>query len=88
MLIIALGATVAILFRQFGIELIVMAQAFTVVLAPFVGLMIFLVTGNMAIMGKLKNGHIFRILGILGLGMLFLLAVVYAAGLMFDTGLT
>jgi manganese transport protein len=81
MMIIALGATVAILFRQFGIELIIMAQAFTVLLAPFVGLMIFLLTDNRTIMGNLRNGRMLRIIGITGLGLLFLLAVVYATGL-------
>jgi len=78
MVIIATGATIAITFRKFGIELIVMAQAFTVLLAPFVGLVIFLISSNSQIMGTLKNEPVIKILAGLGLGLLLILAMTNA----------
>jgi len=83
MLIIATGATIAVTFRQFGIELIVMAQAFTVLLAPFVGLVIFLFSNDANEMGPLKNGPVVRIAGGVGLGLLILLALANAYMMIF-----
>jgi Mn2+/Fe2+ NRAMP family transporter len=76
MVIISIGATMAVMFREFGIELIVMAQSFTVLLAPFVGWMIFILSNDNQLMGSLRNRRMLRLLGGTGLGLLFILALV------------
>lgn len=78
MTFIALGATIAITFRQFGIELIVRAQSFTILFAPFVGLVIFLFSNNEKIMGPLKNGPGLKFVGGIGLVLLIMLALANA----------
>jgi len=78
MIFIAMGATIAVTFRKFGIELIVGAQAFTILFAPFVGGVIFLFSNNRQMLGRLANGHWLRIAGGLGLILLIVLALANA----------
>lgn len=78
MIFIAIGATIAVTFRQFGIELIVGAQAFTILFAPFVGLVIFLFSNDAPMMGSLKNGSWLRLMGSIGLLWLITLALANA----------
>ncbi len=84
MTFIAIGATIAVTFRQFGIELIIGAQAFTILFAPFVGLVIFLLSSNRKMMGSLQNGPWIRIMGIIGLGLLVILALANAYLMIFE----
>jgi Mn2+/Fe2+ NRAMP family transporter len=76
MVIISIGAIMAVMFREFGIDLIVMAQSFTVLLAPFVGLMILILSNDNQLMGSLRNERMMRLLGGVGLGLLFTLAII------------
>ncbi len=77
MLIIATGATIAIVFGRHGLQLIVVAQAFTVLVSPVIAIMIFQITRNRKIMGELKNSPIIQVLSALGITFLLLLTFSY-----------
>ena len=74
MLIIVVGAAVAIAFGRLPLELIVLAQGITIFVVPFIGLAIFLIANNKKIMGDKVNGKISKVLGVTGLIVLFTLA--------------
>jgi Mn2+/Fe2+ NRAMP family transporter len=77
MIIIMTGAIIAVIFRKFGIQLIIAAQGMTILLAPFIGTIILMLTSNKEIMGNLKNSSSFKIIGITGLFLLLFLSLVY-----------
>ena len=74
MLVIAIGAGVAIIFGQLPLELIVFAQGVTVFAVPFIGVGLFLVANDEKIMGELVNRTPAKIVGVIGLFVLMLLA--------------
>lgn len=74
MVVIVTGAVFAVAFSHLQLQLIVIAQAITMIVAPIVGIFIFLVSSNAALMGDLKNGNALKIFGIIGLFIIMLLA--------------
>ncbi len=69
------GAIIAIIFGKLPLELIVFAQSVTIFLVPFIGITMFAVSNDRAIMGEYKNSPTFKVLGYLGLLVLVILAV-------------
>ena len=74
MLVIIIGAAVAIAFGKLPLELIVFAQGVTVFAVPFIGLGLFLIANNKEIMGELVNKTPAKIAGVIGLVVLVFLA--------------
>jgi len=69
--VLAWGATVAVVAKGSPIELIIIAQALTVLVAPFLGIILFLLTRREDVMGDLKNGPLQTMLALLGLVTIF-----------------
>lgn len=69
--VLAWGATVAVVAKGSPIELIIIAQALTVLVAPFLGIILFLLTRRVDVMGDLKNGPLQTTLALLGLLTIF-----------------
>lgn len=69
--VLAWGATVAVVAKGSPIELIIIAQALTVLVAPFLGIILFLLTRREDVMGDLKNGPLQTTLALLGLLTIF-----------------
>lgn len=74
-LIMIIGAAVAIIFGRLPLELIIFAQGVTIFVVPFIGLGIFLLANDRKVMGKLVNTTGNNILGVIGLLVLFALAI-------------
>jgi manganese transport protein len=74
MLVMGLGASIAIVFGKLPLELIVFAQGVTIFVVPFIGLAIFLISNDKKLMGNLVNKTASKILGLIGLGVLLALA--------------
>lgn len=74
-LVIVLGATVAITFGRLPLELIVLASGVTAIVAPAAALSIFLFARSEKIMGNLKNSGLVNVLGVIGLVVLLVLIV-------------
>ena len=74
MLVIVIGAAVAIAFGKLPLELIVFAQGVTVFAVPFIGIGLFLVANDKEIMGELVNKAPAKIAGVIGLVVLVFLA--------------
>ncbi len=74
MIIVGMGALMAVIFRELGIQLIIIAQGLTILLAPLLGLIIFLFTAREDIMGRLTNSIPVKILAIAALCLLLFLA--------------
>lgn len=74
MLVIFIGAFVAIAFGELPLELIVFAQGVTIFVVPFIGLGILLIANNERIMGDLVNRVPSKVTAIIGLIVLVLLA--------------
>jgi Mn2+/Fe2+ NRAMP family transporter len=75
MLVMAIGAAVAILFGGLPLELIVFAQGVTIFIVPFIGWAIYSIANDEKIMGKKKSRGWVKITGALGLIILVILAV-------------
>ncbi|CAN5187873.1 divalent metal cation transporter [soil metagenome] len=75
MLVMAIGATVAILFGRLPLELIVFAQGVTIFIVPFIGWAIFSIANDEKIMGNRRIKGWVKITGALGLIILIILAV-------------
>jgi Mn2+/Fe2+ NRAMP family transporter len=73
--IMLIGATVAITFGKLPLQLIVLAQAVTIFIVPFIGIALFLVANDEKIMGPMKNGLFANIAAVLGLLLMLGLAV-------------
>ena len=69
--VLAWGATVAVVAKGAPIELIIIAQALTVLVAPFLGIILFLLTRREDVMGDLKNGPWQTTLALVGLLTIF-----------------
>ncbi|AEL27074.1 Nramp family divalent metal transporter [Cyclobacterium marinum] len=74
-LIIIIGASIALIFGRLPLELIVFAQGITIFAVPFIGLGLFLIGNDTNIMGSLKNNTFTNIIGVIGLLVLFTLAL-------------
>lgn len=81
--IMLIGATVAITFGKLPLQLIVLAQAVTIFIVPFIGIALFLVANDEKIMGPMKNGLFANIAAVLGLLLMLGLAVNSAVTLFF-----
>ncbi|MEC5145096.1 Nramp family divalent metal transporter [Chitinophaga sp. 212800010-3] len=81
--IMLIGASVAIIFGKLPLQLIVLAQAVTIFIVPFIGVALFLVANDARIMGPLKNSLFANIAGIIGLLIMLGLAVSNAITLFF-----
>jgi Mn2+/Fe2+ NRAMP family transporter len=75
MLVIVVGAIISIAFSHLQLQLIVIAQALTMIVAPIVGVFILLISSNHRYMGDLKNNNSLLIAGILGLLVVLLLGL-------------
>lgn len=69
-LVIVVGASVAIGFGRLPLELIVLASGVTAIVAPAAAVSIFLFARSEKIMGDLRNGRATNILGLVGLALL------------------
>ncbi len=73
--IMIIGAAVAIVFGRLPLELIIFAQGVTIFVVPFIGLGIFLIANDRELMGPLANSKWNNVLGVIGLIVLFGLAI-------------
>lgn len=74
-LIMVAGAVIAIIFGTLPLELIVFAQGVTIFVVPFIGIGIFILANDKDALGTLANGKMDNFLGIIGLIVLFGLAL-------------
>src|SRR5690606_27471080 len=74
-LVMISGSTVAITFGRLPLELIVLAQSVTIFLVPFIGIAIFVIASSKSIMGQYANNLFYKIAGMLGLGVIFILMI-------------
>ncbi len=74
MLVMLIGAAIALRFGRLPLELIIFAQAITIVIAPIVGIAIMVLANDQSRMGNLKNTPLKNIGGILGLMLLLFLS--------------
>ena len=74
-LVIVIGATVAIIFGNLPIELIVIAQSLTIIVSPLIGLLILLIAFGKAARKEIELGHSLKALLILGWLILLFLAL-------------
>lgn len=82
-LIMIIGAVIAILFGNLPIQLMIFAQSITILVVPFIGIALYLIANDAAIMGKLKNSPQIKIFGALGLLILIGLAIKNVQSLFF-----
>ncbi|RVW05038.1 Nramp family divalent metal transporter [Rhodococcus spongiicola] len=64
--ILTVGLTVTLVVQANPIQLIIGAQALTVLVAPFLGFLLFVMSNNRALMGHLRNKPWQNVLGVLG----------------------
>lgn len=74
MLVMVIGAAIALRFGRLPLELIVFAQAITVIIAPLVGIALLVLANDQVRMGDLKNNYWKNVGGILGLVLLLFLS--------------
>lgn len=74
-LIMLVGATVAIIFGKLPLQLIIIAQAVTIFVVPFIGIAIFFIANDGKLMGTYKNKLFSNVAGGLGLLVMILLAL-------------
>lgn len=77
MLVMVIGAAVALRFGRLPLELIVFAQAITILIAPLVGIALFLIANDKDIMGEARNTVWKNIAAGLGLLVLIFLAITH-----------
>lgn len=75
LLVMAFGSLIGIIFGAAPINMIIFAQAITIVIVPFIAIALLVVANDEKIMGSLKNTLWKNIVGITGLIVLILLAV-------------
>jgi len=73
--IMIIGASLAIAFGRLPIQLLILAQTVTILIVPFIGLAMFLIANDRAVMGRFVNSTTERNLSGLGLLLLFILAI-------------
>ncbi len=74
-LVMVIGATIAIVFGSLPIQLMIFAQKVTIFVVPFIGIALYFIANDQAIMKNLKNSTTIKIFGALGLLILIGLAV-------------
>ena len=74
-LVMIAGSLIAILFGNLPLELIVFAQSITIFLVPFIGITMYLIGNDKAIMKENVNSKITKIWGALGLLLIIGLAI-------------
>jgi Mn2+/Fe2+ NRAMP family transporter len=74
-LVMLIGAVVAIRFGKLPLQLIVIAQAVTIFIVPFIGITIYLVANDRKLMGKYRNKAFSNIAGGIGLLVILFLAL-------------
>lgn len=74
-IIMIIGASIAIIFGGLPIQLIVLAQTVTIFVVPVIGIAMFIVANDKAIMGNFANNRLQKIFGVLGLLLVIFLAV-------------
>ncbi len=72
--ILVFGASVAIFNNGSPIRLIIVAQALTVLVAPFLGIILFYISCRKDIMGKLVSNKLQKLMGLIGLIAIFSLS--------------
>ncbi|RXZ51733.1 Nramp family divalent metal transporter [Agromyces binzhouensis] len=65
--ILAFGVTVALVFQQAPVQLIVIAQALTVLVAPLLAVLIIVMANRRSLMGEMRNRWWQNVLGVVGL---------------------
>lgn len=75
MVVIITGAVIAIVFSHLQLNLIIIAQSLTMIVAPLIGIFILLISSNKILMGELRNTRYLQFFGILGLVMVVLLGL-------------
>lgn len=83
MVVMLLGAAIALRFGRLPLELIVFAQAITIVIAPLVGMALLVVANDGSVMGSYKNSRWKNIGGLLGILLLLLLSIIHLRTLLF-----
>lgn len=68
------GSVIGLLFSGIPVNMIIFAQAITIIVVPFVAIALLVVANDKEIMGDLKNSYLSNIIGVLGLIVLLLLA--------------
>lgn len=81
--VMAVGAIIAVAFGKLPLELIVFAQSVTIFVVPFIGIGLYLVANDEAIMGEKKNGMASKIIGAIGLLIIGGLAIINVQELFF-----
>jgi Mn2+/Fe2+ NRAMP family transporter len=74
-LVMLIGAVVAIWFGKLPLQLIVIAQAVTIFIVPFIGIAIYLVANDRKLMGEYRNKAFSNIAGGIGLLVILFLAL-------------
>jgi Mn2+/Fe2+ NRAMP family transporter len=82
-LVMITGAAVALIFGRLPLELIIFAQTVTIFVVPFIGLALYLIASDRGVMGEQANKPRTKGAAILGLVLLFVLAVAGARELFF-----
>lgn len=74
-LVMTIGATIAIIFGNLPIQLMIFAQSITILVVPFIGIALYLIANDEAIMRQHTNSTQVKIYGALGLLILIGLAI-------------
>lgn len=74
--VMLIGAVIAVKFGKLPLELIVFAQSITIFIVPFIGTALYLVAGDVKIMGEKVNGMAVNVLAGIGLLLVFALALI------------
>ena len=81
--IMTAGAAIAIVFGQIPLQAIVIAQSVTIFIVPVIGISLLLLANDKAIMGASANNFLQNALGITGLAILIVLAILNVRQLFF-----
>lgn len=77
LLVILIGTAIALKFGRLPLELIIFAQAITILIAPIIAIALLLVAKDRTMMGSLKNRSWQTGVAILGIGVLLFLAITH-----------
>jgi manganese transport protein len=72
--VMAIGAIVAVAFGRIPVQLITLAQAVTIIVVPLIGIALYKVANDKKVMGEFHNTTTKNIIGIIGLIVLIVLA--------------
>lgn len=82
--IMVMGAAIAVIFGKLPLEVIVLAQAVTIFIVPFIGIALYLIANDGRLMGQHQNTLFIRIAGAAGLIVMLLLAASNIRSLFFS----